>query len=269
MKKDKRQAEDGFLQLLQRELKKLIIGAIIGAIALIGFILRDELSSVIKEGFFYGTVEVIIDDENIRKHSDITILNGSRASVRSFLLNAQSSVRLSSGNYIVQISYPKADGSKEVIFEEPLELKRREHRRISPLVRLPNTISVNLETPKERFVPEEQISFTVTSDKDGYLWLFSPDSKGNPNLFFPNESYADNHIEAGERYVIPPYGENSFALQTRDTPGEEEIVCLVTQSSDEQFALSCLKRLVPHVSLKITVTKETLWGYDRKIISIE
>lgn len=269
MTRGKRKSGGGFAQVLQRELKRLVIAAIIGIIALVGAIFRDELRTVIEERVFYGTVEIVTDDENLRKHGEVTILDGSQAPVRSFLLSTQLSTRLSPGDYTVQVFYPSTDASKETVFEEPFELGRRGYHQIFPVLKLPNTISVNLGISKETFVPEEQISFTINSDKDGYVWLFSPNSSGNPNQFFPNRSYVNNRIQAGERYVVPPYQEDSFTLKTRSTPGEEMIVCIITQSNDQQFALFGLKTVVPHVSLKITVTREALWGYDKKTLRIE
>lgn len=269
MVKGKRGTKGGFVRLLQEKLREVIIGAIIGVIALVGATFRDELATIIKESLFYGTVEITTDDENLKRHSQVTVLDGNQASVCSFLLNTQSSVRLSPGNYTIRVFYPKVDASKEAIFEEPFELRRREHKQIFPVLKLPNTIFVNLAVSKEKFVPEEQISFTINSDKDGYLWLFSPDSSGNPNLLFPNPSCADNRIEAGETYIIPPYKEDSFTIKTRSTPGEDTVVCIVTQSNDHQFALSRLTKVVPYVSSKMTVTDEALWGYDKKTVMVE
>ncbi len=110
-----------------------------------------------------------------------------------------------------------------------------------------------------------------------------------------NQSYTDNHIETEERdkpryarhisyivlryskniqipirkYIIPPYQDNSFTFQVRDTPGEKTIICTIIQPNDPEFTLLCLKKVVPDISLKITVSHEALWGYDKKIIRVE
>jgi len=269
MTKSKRKSGGGFLGWLERQLKKLVVLAIIGVVAVVLTIFQNELRTMIEEGLLYGTVEIITDDENLKRHGEVIILDGSQTSVCSFLLNTQLSVRLSHGYYTIRVFYPSTDPSKEMVFEEPFELKRRGHKQVFPILRLPNTVSVKLGVSKETFVPEEQISFTIDSSKDGYVWLFSPDNSGNPSQFFPNRDLSDNRIEAGETYNVPSCKDDSFTLTTRSTPGEETIVCIITESNDQHFALSCLKKIVPYVSVKITVTREAVWGYDKKTIRIE
>jgi hypothetical protein len=265
--KGKKESRKGFFQLFRESLKARMIAAIFATVAAVGLVFLDELKTFTREFFFYGTIEVIVEDQSLKKYSHVTILGADHSPQRTFLLKIQTSAKLAPGNYIIRIYYPTPDGSHELVFEKPFELKRRKKEIVEVTYKLPNIITVKLGLPKDDFVPEEQIHFTVMSDKDGFIWVFAPDNKGNPNPIFPNESYHDNRIEAGKKYTIPPY--NTFTLQTRSTPGEEKIVSIVSEINDRQFALSCLKKVIPSVSMKISVTHEALWGYDKKTIKVK
>jgi hypothetical protein len=263
----KKESSKGFYQLFRESLKAQFIAAIFAIIAGVGFIFLDELKTLTREFFFYGTVTIIVEDQNLRPSSKVTILGVDNTPLRTFLLKTQTSAKLKGGNYTIQIHYPRPDGTEELILEKPLELKRRKRETVFVTYRLPNTISVNLYLPKIEYVTQELIHFNVMSDKGGYIWLFAPDHKGNPNPIFPNEGYQDNRIEVGKKYTIPPY--DTFKLHTKSTPGKEDIVCIVSEINDKQFALSCLKKVIPSVSLKISVTNEALWGYDKKTITVK
>jgi hypothetical protein len=268
MKSGKKELSKELFQLLCNNLKVRIIAGIFAVFASAGFVFLDELKTLTRELFFSGTVKVIAEDQSLKKHSQVIILDANHSPQSTFLLDTtQTSAKLPPGNYIIQIYYPKANGSKELILEKPFELERREQENISLTHKLPNIINVNMETPKDEFAPEEQIYFTVLTNRDSYVWLFSPDSKGNPNLIFPNESCEDNRIEAGKTYAIPPH--DTFTLKTRSTPGEEVIVSVATEINDKQLALTCLKKVFPSVSLKVSVTEEALWGYDKKTIKVK
>lgn len=263
---DNKASRKKFLHQFCESLKARLITAIFAILAGIGFVFLDELKTFTLEFFFYGTIEFIVEDQSLKKHSHVSILGSDQGTRRTFRLGAQTSTKLAPGNYIIRIYYPTADGSQELVFDESLELRRREKEIIKVTYKLPSTISVRLDLPKVDYVPEEQIHFTAMSDKDGFIWLYAPDNKGNPNPIFPNENYHDNHIEAGKKYTIPP--DNTFTLQTRSTPGVEEIVVIVSEINDRQFALFCLKKVVPSVKIKISVTHEALWGYDKKMINV-
>lgn len=253
---------------LKRHLKRPTVWAVALLVAALTVVMKDELVTVIRESFFYGKLEMVTDDPAIMNYGRVTVYDGKGSVQHRFQLNSRRMIRLPSGNYFIEVTCPGPDAVQVRIMEMPIDIPRRGYVKVDIISSLPNAIVVRLTPSKNEYVRGEQLFVGVNSTRDGYIWLFSPDSQGNPNQLFPNENFTDNRIKAGLLYSIPPTRGKPFSLLTKDTPGQELIVCIVTQENDQAFTYACLGKVVPNIRSKVNVSREIPWGYDKCIITV-
>ena len=253
---------------LKRYLKKPMVWALALIVSTFGFVMRDELAAVTKKWFFYGKLEMVTDDSAIINYGRVTVYDGKGSVQHRFQLSSRRTIRLPSGNYLIEVTCPGPDAAQVKIMERPIDIPTRGYVKVDIISSLPNAIVVRLTPSKNEYVRGEQLFVGVTSTRDGYIWLFSPDSQGNPNQLFPNDNFTNNRIKAGLFYPIPPTKGESFSLVTRDTPGQELIVGIVAEENDQAFTYACLGKIVPNIRSKVNVSREILWGYDKCIITV-
>ncbi len=59
-------------------------------------------------------------------------------------------------------------------------------------------LKLTLTSSRPQFVEGENGSFTVTADKDCWVYLIDIDPLGGPNLLFPQDAHENNHVEANK-----------------------------------------------------------------------
>lgn len=249
-------------------MKSLMVFVVAFIAGVFGGAMKDELVPVIKKSFFYGELEMATEDPALMNYGRVTVYDGKGSVQHRFQLSSRRTIKLPSGNYLIEVTSPGPDATHMKIMERPIDMPTRGYVKVDVIPSLPNTIAVRITPSKSECVRGEQFSVRVTSTRDGYIWLFAPDSQGNPNQFFPNENFTDNRIKAGQVYSIPPAKGPLFSLVAMDTPGQELIVGIVTEDSDQAFTYACLKKVVPNIGSKVNVSREILWGYDKCIITV-
>jgi serine/threonine protein kinase len=74
-------------------------------------------------------------------------------------------------------------------------------------------------------IDKDPIGFTVSSARDGYVYVIARDPDGSTALMFPNTQARDNHIRAGQTLTLP---HKSWALLPTEPAGEERFLVVVS-----------------------------------------
>lgn len=92
-------------------------------------------------------------------------------------------------------------------------------------------VNVDMDRADKVYHLGDYVQISVTSTVDGYLYLFSVDSKGKPILLLPNKRCADNKIAAKKTQVYPTddMNFNLEIVQGDGTFGKEKVVAYVTE----------------------------------------
>jgi hypothetical protein len=244
----------------------LFLAALTAALGAIGAIYLDELVSAVKTLTLTGTLELEVAQSSVVERGQVAVLGKGNTREADFLLRDMTKVGLRPGNYVVQVFYPNLQGENELVMEMPVDVRHWDTTKTLVDYAPPNLITLNMDFPKNRYLREEQLAFSVRSNADGYLWLFSPE-RGLPNLFFPNNGALNNNIKAGKKYNFPPSG--SFTLKARANAGVDTVIGIVTETDNQGYAFQCLKKVVPEVTVKVSLTQEEKWGYARAVFKVE
>ncbi len=115
---------------------------------------------------------------------------------------------------------------------------------------------------------DEAITFNVTSERAGQLWVVSVDPKDEVEIVFPNAKANNNHIAAGETVTLPTAGANwdfalsgpagpnlvAFIVTTGDTPVEEILGAVEKKEVDKAIRL---------------IDRKGAWAIDRLVIDVK
>lgn len=114
-----------------------------------------------------------------------------------------------------------------------------EHRAIVPVERHSETFYVNVSVNHENRVYEEgdMMKVSVTSSRDGYLYLLYKDASGNSALLFPNKFHQSNKINANQETLVPSVLMN-FDLKTMAPFGKELLQAIVTSAPIEHSSVT-------------------------------
>ncbi|WP_250455965.1 serine/threonine-protein kinase [Caballeronia sp. ATUFL_M2_KS44] len=97
------------------------------------------------------------------------------------------------------------------------------------------SIGVKVEVPLARAVVDrDRLRFMVTSNRDGYLYVFAVDPANQYLQLFPNELDRDNRIDAGRRMVLP---RAAWPMQAGEPIGENHFVAIVSLAPRDFSAL--------------------------------
>jgi hypothetical protein len=248
------------------KLVALFLTALTATFAAVGANYLDETISWLKKTTLAGSLELKVTHTGVLERGQVVVCGNNNTREAVFLLSDKTKVDLAPGNYIVQVFYPNLQGEPELMMEKPIDIHRWETTKALVDYVPPNLITLTMNFPKKRYRRQEQLAFSIRSNTDGFLWIFSPEGD-MPNLFFPNDSVLNNYINAGKMYNIPPLG--AFTLRTRAIAGEDTIIGIVTETDNQGYAYECLKKVDPEVDVKVSLTQEEMWGYARAVLEVE
>jgi len=75
-------------------------------------------------------------------------------------------------------------------------------------------------------IGHDRLSFTVSSQRDGYVYVLVSGPDGSLMLLFPNDKAPGNRIKAGQKLVLP---QSFWLLNTLEPVGTEHFLVLVSQ----------------------------------------
>jgi len=128
-----------------------------------------------------------------------------------------------------------------------------------------NTFSVSV-TGKSSARLGDELSYTVTSEKSGNLWVVQVDPEDTLSLLFPNDIEQDNHIYADRPLTVPPK-DGSWSIQASEPAGESVVVFVVTTGEVEiNDVLEVQNSMEKAISI---VRKTPSWGFARKVVEIK
>ncbi len=84
-------------------------------------------------------------------------------------------------------------------------------------------------------IGRDQLSFNVTSSREGYVQVLVLGPDGSLMLLFPNAAASDNRIRAGQTLALP---QPSWALDVSEPAGQEEFLVIVSAQPRDYSELS-------------------------------
>ena len=88
------------------------------------------------------------------------------------------------------------------------------------------SIIVKVDVPRPRAVIDrDPVSFSITSNRDGYAYVFAVDPHGQYTQFFPNALDTDNRIGAKKRLVLP---HPNWTITAMEPAGTYRLIALVS-----------------------------------------
>lgn len=132
-------------------------------------------------------------------------------------------------------------------------------------------VKVRVVSEKESYKVGELMSFSVTSDKPGKLWLVSVGPDDKVSLLFPNEIAKSNDIAADTTTVIP--GSSATWDMKADEPlGSNVVLALVTTGDmDRDQIVAILKGEAGQQQQTKAIAiqqRSPQWGSAKAVISV-
>jgi hypothetical protein len=116
---------------------------------------------------------------------------------------------------------------------------------------------------KEKVKIGDALTFTVTSEKNGKLWVVQVDSDDETTLLIPNDKMTDNRVFAGSEITIPPKGVN-WGIEAGEPRGKSVVAFIVTTGdADIGDVLSQRKDVSKAIRL---VSDAGEWGIHKLVI---
>ena len=111
----------------------------------------------------------------------------------------------------------------------------------------------------------ENLSFRITSGKDGKLWIVQVDPQDELTLLFPNENVSDNTISARKSLSVPPRGAE-WSIEASEPAGRSVVAFVITTGPiDIRDVLSEKKDISKALRL---VNESGEWGIGKLVIDI-
>ncbi len=128
-----------------------------------------------------------------------------------------------------------------------------------------NTFNVRVSGVKKAKLGDD-LSFKVTSDKSGKLWIVQADPGDELTILFPNEKMHDNTISAGKSVQVPPK-DADWSIEASE-PAGKSIVAFVVTTGDINIADVLSGEKDMSKALRI-VDKSDEWGIEKMVVDIK
>lgn len=118
---------------------------------------------------------------------------------------------------------------------------------------------------KEKYTVGDKLQFTVTSKKDGLLWIAKVDPDDKLEMLYPNAAVKDNKIKANRPLNIPSK-DAKWSYQADKPVGKSVVVFIVTTGNTKiGEILNDKKDMSKALQL---VDESTQWGLDKHVIDV-
>lgn len=113
----------------------------------------------------------------------------------------------------------------------------------------------------------DDLSFTVTSEKSGRLWVVRVDPNDALGMLFPNQLSGTNWIDAGKIVHLP--GKNAqYAIATEKPKGVSTIAFIVTDPDTDLSAVLTGQQASMEKALSIVRTMPS-WGISHLVVDVK
>ena len=127
-----------------------------------------------------------------------------------------------------------------------------------------NTFSVNANA-KEKYRVGDKLEFTVSSFKEGKLWIVKVDPDDSVEKLFPNEAAKDNSIKANIPLNVPGIGA-AWSFKADKPLGKSVVVFIVTTGdTDLDDVLGQNGNMAKALRL---VQESPQWGLEKHVIDV-
>jgi hypothetical protein len=96
-------------------------------------------------------------------------------------------------------------------------------------------VTIDVDHPDKTYQVGEVVNVTVTSEQDGYLYLFYSEADGSSVCLFPNQFQSSNRIRANQPVRVP---DGSFKITVAAPVGPEVLKAVVTSQPLRELKLS-------------------------------
>jgi len=90
-------------------------------------------------------------------------------------------------------------------------------------------VKVSVDKADQDYRVGDEVVVTVSSEKDGYLYLINTDPSGKITIVYPNPYQKDNRIKADDQVTIPDPKDKAFRFRVGDA-GKEMVMALVRKT---------------------------------------
>lgn len=119
-------------------------------------------------------------------------------------------------------------------------------------------------TSKEKIKVGDQMSFSVTSDKDGKLWVIQVDPDDKVTTLLPNSVEKGNDIKAKHPFRFPPAGAN-WSVQASKPAGKSIIAFIVTTGGSGLADAIAAKDMAKSLAI---VEQAPAWGIAKVVVDV-
>ena len=152
---------------------------------------------------------------------------------------------------LCQIASPLAasasDAATKPVFLKDLHVEQK------PMVELPPSsdpggtagggglkVSATLDRPDAKYRNGENLSFTLETSEDAYVWVFDTGTSGKVHQIFPNKHHTDNFLRAGFPVVVPgPDAEYQLVVSH---PKGTELLTVIASKDDTPLTQDLIDR---------------------------
>jgi len=121
-------------------------------------------------------------------------------------------------------------------------------------------------TGKQDLKLGEELTFEVTSDKSGKLWVVQVDPEDNVTLLFPNEKSKVNAVSAANPFNVPPKGA-TWRIEATKPAGKSVVAFIVTTGdTDLQDVLGQKGSMTKALRL---MENGPSWGVGKLVIDVK
>jgi hypothetical protein len=111
----------------------------------------------------------------------------------------------------------------------------------------------------------EKMDFTISSDKDGKLWVVQVDSSDQVTAIFPSSYQQDNTIKADEEITFPPK-DGGYDLVAAEPLGKSTIAFIVTKGNTSLS--EALKEGTMAAKALALQASDPQWGIGRIVVDV-
>lgn len=127
------------------------------------------------------------------------------------------------------------------------------------------TFLVKVETKGKKLKEGDPITFAVTSEKAGRVWVVQVDSEDNMDLLLPNDMTKANEIAAGGTISFPP-ADTKWNVVAEPPYGKSILACIVTTGDVDLSA--ALQDGGDKSKLLRLIGESPSWGVAKLIIEV-
>jgi len=116
-------------------------------------------------------------------------------------------------------------------------------------------VTVNVDHGDRNYQVGDYMKIEVTSERDGYLYLFNLDPQGKIVCLFPNNFQKENRVTANQAVMVPDPKDKNWRIKVGDPTGKEYLKAIVITEPAQSLKLDELTKSVERKPLRAKQVK--------------